>query len=311
MLIFLQSFISITLAIYFQIELIYILQHHPEGTVRKEVVSVLTEIFVNQKVSTKFQNLMYCVMSTAALSDQHWEVQMAAIAFWKKAIQNNLHNRGMIDGKFPAVTFSREKRKIITLNQEEIHKQLSSILNELAQIGCLYVLNQSMSDVNLKVEEQAYNVAKELIEILTNHNFNRVAETPVFEANKNIKTENEEKKYESCVPMDLSCDFEIVNNQDQVIDSIVNTTQTELIEKLYEDYVEVKNERTAEEVLRHDTSYHVMNPNDFLDNFRNNDFLRIIEEKKNWNSGMKDLNYMLDELLSLDGLKSTIDLECN
>lgn len=283
------------------IDLTYLVKRHPEGIVRKEAVAVLTEIFSNQTVTAEYKKLMYCIMQTAALDDLHWEVQLAAINFWRKAIQTNLANRGMIDGKFPSVTFSRERRKIITLNHDEIQKQLSSILTDLAQIGCLSALKQCMnSDFNLKVMEHAYNVANELIEILNKYNFKKVPDVNM----SNIKIQ-EDWKEDCCSPMDLSyCD---VGSQDEVIESIINTNLADLMDEL----LETKQETTKDNILNSIKPYSVIDPNEFLNDFRSCDFYNVIEERKKWNSGMKDLNYLLNELLSLDGNTADITIECS
>lgn len=117
----------------FQLHLVCILRNNIEGMVRKEAAQVLNGAYVNQELSPRFQNTLYEVMLSAAIDDLHWEVQIAALNFWKCAIQNQLTYRGMIDRKFPPVTFSKEKRKIVILNKSEIQRQLTAIMNARAK----------------------------------------------------------------------------------------------------------------------------------------------------------------------------------
>lgn len=304
-------------------------QQHPEGIVRKEAVTVLSEISTHQKINEEFKNLMHNIMYNAALNDLYWEVQLAALSFWKKTIDTHFSYRGMIDGKFPSMTFSKEKRKIITLNREEIHKQLISILNSLALNGCLSVLTKCMNeDYNIKVMEQSYNIAKDLLEILRKYSFNVMPETAVFfpttsnnfipknEPNcnnieMNIKSESFGNRsfINEYVPMDLSfTNYSIA--KERIIEEIMCTNHTELINQMYNNHVEIKYEGTEEEVLRNIKTYDVIHPNEFIDKFTKNDFTSIIQEKKNWNSGEKDLNYILDEVISICEISDHVEPEC-
>ena len=78
-------------------------------------------------------------MFNAAVNDLHWEVKVYALRFWKEVISYQLANQGMIDGAFPSVTFSKQSRKIVTLDSAEIHTRLSKVMHELGKNGCLKV----------------------------------------------------------------------------------------------------------------------------------------------------------------------------
>lgn len=82
---------------------------------------------------------LYETMFHAAVNDLHWEVKVYALTFWKEVISCNLANQGMIDGVFPSVTFSKQLRKIVTLDSAEIHTRLSRVMHELGKNGCLQV----------------------------------------------------------------------------------------------------------------------------------------------------------------------------
>jgi len=72
------------------------------------------------------------------VSDLHWEVKVNALQFWEKVIERQMSDQGMIDGVFPSVTFSKN-RKIVLLTENEIRLRLNKVLEELAQIRCLQV----------------------------------------------------------------------------------------------------------------------------------------------------------------------------
>lgn len=82
---------------------------------------------------------MSSAMAAAAVLDLHWEVKVNALEFWKHFIKSHLTDQGMLDGSFPNVTFSKEHRKIVTLNDTEIKRRLNKALDELARQSCLGV----------------------------------------------------------------------------------------------------------------------------------------------------------------------------
>lgn len=84
---------------------------------------------------------MLRAMSVAAVFDLHWEVKTNALMFWDHFVKSHLTDQGMLDNSFPNVTFSKEHRKIVALNETEIKKRLNKALDELARQSCLGVSN--------------------------------------------------------------------------------------------------------------------------------------------------------------------------
>lgn len=82
---------------------------------------------------------MATAMAAAAVSDLHWEVKVYALEFWSQFIKSQFTDQGMLDGSFPTVTFSKEHKKIVSLNDEEIRKRILKALDELAKQNCLGV----------------------------------------------------------------------------------------------------------------------------------------------------------------------------
>lgn len=66
-------------------------------------------------------------MSHAAVTDLHWEVKVNALDFWHNVLERHLMDQGVIDGSFPKITFSKENRKIVTLNEIEIKRRLVKV----------------------------------------------------------------------------------------------------------------------------------------------------------------------------------------
>ncbi|KAF9418518.1 hypothetical protein HW555_004667 [Spodoptera exigua] len=279
--------------IYFQ--LVYILRNNPEGMVRKEATKVLTSAYKNQKLLPTFQSTLYEVMISAALDDLHWEVQLAALQFFKHEIANQLSQRGMIDGKFPSVTFSKEKRKIITLNDREILRQLTAIMHALSSIGCLTVLYECMNEMHhLEVMEQAYIMATELISILDQYKFVRIVDNALTYPMNSKNDDHDEE---------MALDLTIANNADareKVIDSIVNTNQSELIMILHDNSFQTKSNEMEEDYSLCVQRKEIIHPNKFLETFKGTNFRAIIKEKKKWNSDVNhNLDGLLDEILDI------------
>lgn len=78
-------------------------------------------------------------MTVAAVSDLHWEVKVNALEYWRHLIASHFTDQGMLDGSFPNVTFSKEHRKIVQLNETEIKRRINKALDDLAKQNCLGV----------------------------------------------------------------------------------------------------------------------------------------------------------------------------
>ncbi|CAB3251937.1 unnamed protein product [Arctia plantaginis] len=284
---------------YFYYHLVYILKNHEDGMVRTEAAKVLTAVYANQKFEPRCQSKLYENMMYVAIDDLHWEVQLAALYFWKQAIQQHFTNRGMLDGKFPSVTFSKEKRKIIVLNDREIQRQLTGIMNNLADIGCLTVLSECMNVLhNTMVMEQAYCIAKELIEKLDENKFEKMIESVASQPDETPSTCTDKVIYKS---MDVTYETS-EQERDTVIDDILKENQGDLIMKLYDNYDEIKSEK-----MDIDAGYcprkSLIGPNQFLESFRSIDYSSMIEGKKKFNSDcVNSFDGLLDEMLSLVGI---------
>lgn len=282
----------------FQEELVSVLKNNSEGIVRKEAANVLTELYVNQKVTHSLSEMMYKAMIAAAVDDLHWEVQLAALQFWRHAIKFQFSNRGMIDGKFPSVTFSREKRKIIMLNDREIEKIVISIMNDLSAIGCLTVLYKCLNEEwNIDVMELAYSVIKDLVQIL---DYYRIEFVP-----SETKCEDIDANYESfmeCandVEMNLCSPLHNTDNRNEVIENIINTSDAEIVLELYNMSNEVKEKNLMECDNLFTKPVEFIDPYKFIQSFKAADHLAIIDSKKRWHSGPRNLDTLLDDLLTL------------
>lgn len=149
-----------------------ILKTEYEGIVRKEAVQLLAAIYENKKFEATELSSIYCTMTHAAINDLFWEVKVKALDFWHSVIRDQLTYQGVIDGSFPSVTFSKEKKKIVTLTEKEITLRLTRMLDDLSASGCLTVLMACMRDEDdLMVVKACVNVIKFLRDFLDKYTY--------------------------------------------------------------------------------------------------------------------------------------------
>ncbi|CAH2037076.1 unnamed protein product, partial [Iphiclides podalirius] len=278
-----------------------VLLENPEGIVRKEACNVLCEVYQNAKISPALKKSLYECMLSAALNDFHWEVQLSALRFWKIVIQQTLHAQGMLDGTFPPVTFSKESRKIVCLNDVEIQKRLQKTLEELASVGCLTVLVKLLQDDSeVDIMESALQISTDLCDILDRY---RVADT--------LKpTEGEPSSVEQ-----LDCRIKLrdrsgvepsvlerqaATEADNVIEGILNVDDVNLLTKMYERQLRLQTESQPEEAQSKGTQLlKFATPYLFVTFMKSRDFKAVIDQKRNWKDGIKSLSSLLDDVLGI------------
>lgn len=291
-----------------------LLHQESEGIVRKEAASVMTNIYEYQKFSAPLLDSVFMAMFHAAAEDLHWEVQLTALQFWRKVIANQMSHQGMIDGIFPSVTFSKENRKIVQLNEVEIKKRLKKILNELALRGCLGVLLCCMKDDSeIEVMENALQIINELIQLLDKYNMTEIdhktdklstPSRPVFDENF-LKNDAEIAKigtYRNTADIRGETNCLLLNagqNSDSVIESIVNSKDVNLLAHVYADRLKVDDTKSEEiEIKPKNISNMFVEPVAFVSTVRETDFKKVIDEKKKWNIGVStDIQSLMDDIL--------------
>lgn len=136
-----------------------------------EAVALIRCMYSHRRFAEQTIPEIYEMMVAAATLDLHWEVKKKALEFWDDVISERLKHQGMIDENFPAVTFSKEHRKIVTLNENEIRTRLNKVLLELSANGCLKALTAAVQDdCDVDVIEKAVDVTKKFAGLLNKYN---------------------------------------------------------------------------------------------------------------------------------------------
>ncbi|XP_045497369.1 uncharacterized protein LOC123695537 [Colias croceus] len=286
--------------------LISILCNNPEGIVRKEACNVLCEIYQNIKLSQETKVLLYEQLVNASLNDFHWEVQMSALKFWRVVIQSFLRDQGMLDGTFPPVTFSIESRKIVTLNEREIQKRLSKILDDLAAVGCLSILVKLLyDDTEVVVMDLALQISTELIEILDKYKVQErlTAKSDDPRIDEILKNCDENDVVESDTQPQNA---EVLS--DNVIEGIIKADDMNLLAHIYEEQMSIKCDKVE---IKHLKLTKLATPYLFVTYLKSKNFNAAIEQKRNWNDGIRSLSSLLDDVLGIYEVQSEVnDLDC-
>jgi hypothetical protein len=129
-------------------------------------------------------------MAAAASTDFHWEVKINALDFWYAVIRKCLKCQGMIDDRFPGVTFSKTTRRIINLDNKEIKSRLLIVLDQMSENRCLAVLMTALNDPDLPVVKKAVEILEFLIKHLEEYDVlskDRLRQVRLFWSSKNYQ----------------------------------------------------------------------------------------------------------------------------
>ncbi|CAO1423835.1 unnamed protein product [Diamesa serratosioi] len=155
-----------------------------EDAIRYEAVGCLTTIYLDQHISKDYLDYTFSVLAHGAVKDSCTNVRVKALLFWRVVICRQFRHQGMVDGTFPAVTFSKEHKKIITLTQKEIFSRIKRVSNELALRGCLGVLIACVKDENYEVLQTALPTIEKILGYIDKYNY--MEQHRKFEADENV-----------------------------------------------------------------------------------------------------------------------------
>jgi BRCA1-associated ATM activator 1 len=308
------------------------LAHESEGVVRREAVACIAAVYRYQQIPPQCLDMIFSVIAHCAVNDFYWEVKVNALGFWSTVICRQFTHQGMIDGTFPAVTFSKEHKKIITLTDKEIQLRLRKVLNELSLRGCLGILMACMQDSDLEVVRKVITVVEKLLRYLSKYNFieeynkskNGTTESvikPVIDSNYSEFFNNnlaEDKNPIVRNNADFSKTTEITMSQDNgdccpndmIIDSIVQEQDLVLLSNNYKANLnltceDVKMGKIDENLFK---KYATVSTDEFLHFINNTDLAKVIENKSDWLQHCENFSTLLDDVLRSFG--HNVDLDC-
>lgn len=171
-------------------------------------------------------------MAQVACLDLYWEAKIGALQFWHHAIVREFSYNGVIDGAFPAVTFSKEHKKIVTLTPKVIESRLNTIFEKLQNCGALGVMLECLNDeCDLKVVQEARVCALRMEKFIQQYDYDKVETNLVNLSLQNARKANAETVLSSVLFMPAKEDVkeatEVVS--DDIIESIVTSDDINLL----------------------------------------------------------------------------------
>lgn len=239
----------------------------------------------------------------------------------------------MVDGAFPAVTFSKEHKKIITLTDKEIQLRLRKVLNELSLRGCLGIMMACLQDSDLEVVKKSVELVKKLLGYLNKYNFieeynsSKKGTTdngvkPSWDSNYSIFFNNNlaggfnpavrnNADFSKTTEVTIAPEPEAVEccPDDMIIDSIVQEQDFVLLSNNYKKNLNITCTVELGEIDENlFKKYATVSADDFLNFITSTDLEKLIENKSEWLQHSENFSTLLDDVLRSFG--HNVDLDC-
>lgn len=295
-----------------QPNLIRILQDETEGIVRKEGVILFTVVFEQCKVPADQLDNVYNALAFSAVNDLFWEVKVKAIEFWHSVIKRELSQLGVIDGCFPSATFSKTKKKIITLTHKEITERLTNLLDKTASIGCLGVLISCLRDEeDLMVVKASVNVLKSLYEFLRKYNYWNHHKATHGEPKKNtsetLQNNVSNNEYINAIDENMELDD---THSDEVIESIVLSQDISLLSDAYVKQMNVNSPVSSEEDIEKFREKVIMTTEDFVNKMMCIDLDEIVKNRTEWMAQADSFETLLSDMMDALQVTTSNEADC-
>lgn len=286
---------------------IHLLNNESEAIVRREAVVLIKELYLHRKWPRNVIDSMSRAMSVAAVCDLHWEVKANALEYWKQFIKLHLADQGVLDGSFPKVTFSKEHRKIVSLNETEIKRRLNKALDELAKQNCLGVLLVTLEDdSDFEVCKASATIINKLKAFLLKYKLNEpLPELPLPKDSATMDSPYVKP------PVNVSISKSgIFDDSCNVIEEIVDANDANLLASIYKNSMKMDGEpeKTEEKTLQY---LSCVTRETFLQAIFNSDVNAAIEEKSRWlTTYTSSFECVLEDILTMHQQGDVNSMDC-
>ena len=311
--------------------MLLIIRNETEAIVRIEAVRLLCCIYKRHRIPQHQYDLLFATMAYCATKDLHWEVKTSALAFQKLVIQRQFEHYGALDGKFPSVTFSTEKKKIITLTKKEICNRIDKILDDLSVRGCLGILLTCLHDeCDLNVVKVSNRICQKIMVVYKKYNddndeiTSKYLNTPLDPSSPPSKStepsslspcndtqektgmhdvtgnstkelndfkKNEKNKESAEKPVNVDS----IDQLNDILESIVFADDISLLASAYRTKLNV--DAPAEIDTEHFHSLTNIDRVQFIDHLYNFDFDKIVSEREEWMEKNESFSSVLEDML--------------
>ncbi|XP_076292857.1 integrator complex assembly factor Brat1 [Lasioglossum baleicum] len=291
---------------------IHLLSNESEAIVRKEAVILIKELYVNYKWPKDIVDSMTRSMSAAAVFDLHWEVKTCALHFWGQFIKSHMSDQGVLDGYFPKVTFSKEHRKIVSLNDIEIKRRLNKALDELAKQNCLGVLLVALEDdSDFEVCKTSAAIINKLKAFLLKYKLNEPL--PELLPPKDCAILDSSYVKQEAIEVENTDSEKRFHNSTDVIEEIVDENDANLLASIYNNSMKMdeNQEPQSTEVERTFQFISCVSRQSFLQTIFNSNIETIVEEKQRWlTTYTTSFESILDDILTMYKQGDVNSMDC-
>ncbi|EDV93473.1 uncharacterized protein LOC6563860 [Drosophila grimshawi] len=297
--------------------LLYVLYRENEDIVRSEAILTLSLIYDHRKIPTKYKNTLFSTLNYCVVGDHHWEVKVNALCFWRMEFSRQLNNQGMLDGVFPSVTFSKEHKKIVTLTEREIKLRVAKVLTEVQKYGyygiilhclreeyaieVLKIIINGIKVMNEKLNEYDFQIILSDIESLTT-SVNSIDNSLPFTPDQPMSVEPDEDEASSIINAEQA---------DDVIESILNAQDVQLLEKTFQSQMQIN---CAETQKRHiDEFYYkqfAVSVREWRDEIAKFDLDKLLKQQEEWFDSNDNLVCLLDDILNVIRRNDDMTSDC-
>lgn len=284
-----------------------------EAIVRKEAVGVLIKIHGHRKIPNNYTNTLYSSFCYCVVADLHWEVKVAALHFWEHEIQKQFTNQGMIDGTFPTVTFSKENKKIVTLNEKEIMLRIRKVFYELSQLGCLGVILKCLNDeCDFEVTKAAACLVKRLFETLNKYDCDSIVKgMESNHLNDTNPASMETDTHENSISQSDSVATDLLLSDD-IIEGILSSQDINLLISAYEKQLQVSDVEEPNATIDKDyyKDYAKVGAKEFIETIKSMNLDALVENHNKWFLCAESFSSLLDDLLCEINPEEVITADC-
>lgn len=281
---------------------------------RKEAVGLLSCIYDTQKVPNSQLDSIFSTLTHCAVNDLHWEVKIKALAFWEIFIRQQIQLQGVIDGTFPTVTFSKEKRKIVSLTPREIILRLTKILDELSARGCLGVLLACIEDdSDLSVVKATLPVIKILVAFLDKYNYWHEIQDQGDGIQHYVPANNPNSG--ECHMRDVSTASEPhtdneMKNSEEIIQSIISAQDINLLAQTYENNLNVKDDQKSDIDACYYKEFAHITATIFLHKIKTTNLDEMVKMRSDWLDQTDSFVSLLNDMLYSLKIDDVNDIDC-
>ncbi|XP_017074716.1 uncharacterized protein LOC108110239 [Drosophila eugracilis] len=280
--------------------LLHVMYRENDDIVRAEAIITLMKIYEHRKIHNKYKNTLFSTLNYCVIGDHHKEVKLNALNFWRREFYRQFSNQGMIDGSFPTVTFSKEQKKIVTLTEKEIQTSIAKVFGEVQQYGYFGVLLKCLREetsmevlelliMGVRILKEKFERYKGMMEEIEMRSPLSESDLPTF----SFPHQPQQTPISNQAPINSS-------EADEVIESILNSQDAQLLEKAFETQMQINEEGGTAEKRHIDEFYYkqfAVPLRQFFEELKAIDLEQLVKQHQEWFECRENFTSLLDDIL--------------